>query len=254
MVVVDVEGGGLGPAEDVARDHEQGAELAEGAGHGQGHAVGQAPADRGEGDPAEGPSSARRRGCPGDLLLIDAELAEHGHDLADDERHGHEHRGQDHPRPGVDRRGGRAPPRWPARPSPSGRRRSPASGRRRSARPRTAGRPGRRPGPCPRTAGGPGRGEAQAEEGVDHRRRRGDPQGQAERPDGHLGGAGRPRTAGTRRPTRRGPGPGSAPGSRARTSRPPIRRPGGVAPVAGWPGRVRLRVNGPASPPRAGGG
>ena len=40
--------------------------------------------------------------APGHLLLVDAELTEHGHDLADDERDGHEHRRQHEPRPGVD--------------------------------------------------------------------------------------------------------------------------------------------------------
>ena len=117
--VVDVERGRLGPAEDVARDDEQGAELAERAGDGQRHAVGQAPADRRQGDPPEGPPAARAEGV-GDLLLVDAELAEDRHDLADDERQGHEHRRQDHARPGVDdpdarrlRASGRASPCGP---------------------------------------------------------------------------------------------------------------------------------------------
>src|SRR5512135_740335 len=99
--VVDVEGGRLGPAEDVPRDDQQRAELAERAGDGQRDAVGQAPADRGERDASEGPPTTRAQGI-GDLLLIDAELAQDRHDLADDERQRDEGRRQEHAGPGVD--------------------------------------------------------------------------------------------------------------------------------------------------------
>ena len=56
--VVDVEGGRLGLADHVAGDDEHRAELAQRAGDGQRDAVGDAPADRGQGDAPEGPPAA----------------------------------------------------------------------------------------------------------------------------------------------------------------------------------------------------
>ena len=69
VVVVDVagvdeQGQGLRHAREAGGHHDHGAELAERAGDGEHDAVGQAPADRRQGDPPEGLPARRRRAWP----------------------------------------------------------------------------------------------------------------------------------------------------------------------------------------------
>ena len=82
-------------AGQAGRHHDHRAELAERAGDGQHDAVGQAPADRRQGDPPERlpPLRAQRRGG---LLLVGADLVQHRLDLADDERQRDEDARQHH--------------------------------------------------------------------------------------------------------------------------------------------------------------
>ena len=87
----------LRPSCDAARDDAHGTELAERPRRRQHDAVRDGPADRGQRDPPEGRErrrAERRRG----LLLLDADLAQHGHDLAHDERQRDEGRGEQHRR------------------------------------------------------------------------------------------------------------------------------------------------------------
>ena len=100
--VGDEQSVGLGLAGDGARHDGDGAELAQHAGRGQRHAVGEAPADVGQRDAAEdgerpGPERAGR------LLLLGADLLEHRQHLAHDvgqrdRRRGHDDAGhrEDH--------------------------------------------------------------------------------------------------------------------------------------------------------------
>ena len=99
--VLDLLGGRHGLAGDVARDDLDRTELADGPGQGEHHAVDDGPLDAGERDPAEGlapvrPEALRR------LLLVVADLLEHRHHLADDERQRDEDGGHDHARRGED--------------------------------------------------------------------------------------------------------------------------------------------------------
>ena len=83
----------LGLARDLARDDGHRAELADAAGDREHDAVGDAPADRRQRDAPERLPAAgaeRRRG----LLLLVADLLQHGRDLAHDERHRDEDRRQ----------------------------------------------------------------------------------------------------------------------------------------------------------------
>ena len=90
--VVDVERQGQALTDDVARDDVDRAVLAECAGDGQDRAVHDRPPDRRQRD-AEEPLQRRRAEDRCGLLLLGAELLEHRHDLADDERQADEDRG-----------------------------------------------------------------------------------------------------------------------------------------------------------------
>ena len=95
--LLDVQRRGLGLAGDAAGDDADGAELAERARRRQHDAVGHAPADRRQRDAPErlhAVRAERRRR----LLLLGADLAQHRHDLAHDERQRDEDRREDHPR------------------------------------------------------------------------------------------------------------------------------------------------------------
>src|SRR5262245_28999134 len=75
----------LGAAREMAGDDRHRAVLAQAAGRREHDAVDDAPADRRERDaPERRPGAGAERG--GGLLLLRPDLAQHGHDLADDER------------------------------------------------------------------------------------------------------------------------------------------------------------------------
>ena len=125
--LLDVQRHRLGLADDAPGDDADGAELAERARGRQDDAVGDRPADRGQRDAPEGlprRRAERRRG----LLLLDADLAQHGHDLAHDER-------------AARRRSSRAPSPGSAKTTSNGRSWShpPVPKRSRNARPTTIG-------------------------------------------------------------------------------------------------------------------
>ena len=101
VLLVHVQGEGFGLAGDPAGDYRDGTVLAERAGGREDDAIGDAPADRGEGDPPEGLGLGGAEG-PGGLVLVRADLAEHGDHLTDDERERHEDRRQHDPRRRVD--------------------------------------------------------------------------------------------------------------------------------------------------------
>ena len=93
-LIAHVQGEGLGLSRDVARDDAHGSELAEDPRRRERDAVGDAPADRGEGDPHE---SHERSGAKGRrrLFLLCADLLEHGQDLTRDVGDGDERGGED---------------------------------------------------------------------------------------------------------------------------------------------------------------
>ena len=92
-----IERRGLGLAGEVAGDDLDRAELAEGAGQAQHDAVHDGPLDAGQRDPPERLAGAGAEAA-GRLLLVVADLGEHRHDLADDQRQRHEAGGHDHAR------------------------------------------------------------------------------------------------------------------------------------------------------------
>ena len=94
VLLLDDEGGGAGLAEHVARHDLDRAELAERAGQAQHDAVDDAPLDGRQRDAPEGLPRVGAEAA-GRLLLLDADLLEHRHDLADDQRQGHEDGGHD---------------------------------------------------------------------------------------------------------------------------------------------------------------
>ena len=94
-LLLHVERQRLGLPGDLPRDHADGPELAQRARRRQHDAVGDAPADRRQGDAPEGlpPVGAQRRGG---LLLLVADLLQHRLDLADHERQRDEDRREHH--------------------------------------------------------------------------------------------------------------------------------------------------------------
>ena len=101
VLVLDEERQRLGLARDPARDDGDRAELAERARARQHDAVGHAPADRRQGHPPEGlPSVGPER--RGGLLLVVADLLQHGDHLAHHERQRDEDRRQDQAGRGED--------------------------------------------------------------------------------------------------------------------------------------------------------
>ena len=92
----DEEGKGFGLAGDLAGDNRDRPELAEHARGAEDDAVGDAPADRRQGDAPEGLPGARAQGrCR--LLLLGADLLQDGDSLANHEGHRDEDAREDHP-------------------------------------------------------------------------------------------------------------------------------------------------------------
>src|SRR5919109_551479 len=90
ILLVDVDGEGLGLAGEPAGDDRDRAVLAERAGGREHDPVRDSPADRWQRDAPERLRARRPQG-PRDLLLVGAHLPEDRHDLADDERERYEH-------------------------------------------------------------------------------------------------------------------------------------------------------------------
>ena len=97
VLLLDDERRRLGLAGEVAGHDLDGAELPQGAREREDHAVDDRPLDAGQRDPQEGLAGVGPEAAGG-LLLVVADLGQDRHDLADDQRQGHEAGRHDHAR------------------------------------------------------------------------------------------------------------------------------------------------------------